>query len=480
VEVIGLNRERAETHLRRIAEAELRRSSGRAQPSGDPDIERIRQVARTLRAVHAIDQAAVNALLADFELALTIRRPAELLAFARRSGGTVFKSAYRSTLTITHASQAIPGGTAPAAGTQSPPPPDSRVLPVGLMIPVTADDTSGEIYLMAYAHGAGGALFSVHARVHERPFAGTAGVPEHAHGMQPLNNLTAADEAGVSYALFFSGDGSDGEWTGQLRLHPDPPPGIRWLDLAVPGGAVTRVSLGSNPRPASTVFESTLSPGEHLLNRMAIQLLVQHPAGRLDDVVEALIAAGVLSPLSPVLGQLAALCDELGITPAPVSPAHASTAHASTAPACKLPEAWRSVLDYRVRIDDGIPSPGSGFAALAVAFPELDGTTLTLLGLHNHQDETFLHLHVRGVREPAYHYLAALPLLLWLRDDTGGWHTLGGSGTWSTHGGWHTHGDEMTARLPVVPPLLLDSTRLEIIATGLSAQARMTVALQWR
>jgi hypothetical protein len=266
VEVISLDRERAETHLRRIGETELRQATGQPQQGGRGG-QRVKRVARALRAVEAIDQVTVDAFLADFELALTARRPGALAALARRSGGTAFHGAYRS-------------------------------------------------------------------------------------------------------------------------------------------------------------------------------------------------------------GQLTALYDQLGfehgITPAPASPVAAS----------ELPEAWRSVLDYRALGHRQTADPGTSFAALAAALPGLDGTTLTLLGLHNHHGETFLHIHVKGLWEPTDDYLAALPLLLWLRDDAGGWHTLDGSGSWSTHGGWSTHGDEMTARASVVPPLPHSAT-LEIIATGLSAEARMTVPLQW-
>jgi hypothetical protein len=482
VEVTGMDRDRvarnrAETHLRRIAEAELREASGpgrQPRPSGG---QRAGQVAQVLRAVDAIDQVTVDALLADLELALTVRRPAEQPSLAsgsgrRRMAGSVsgsgavsysgFASGASSGATSHSVSASVivgpsmPSGAAPSVVQEPPAPVGNRVLPVGLMIPVAADDTSGELYLMAYAQSAGGALFSMHARIHEQPSPGATRVPGHPPGMQLLSNLTATDEAGVSYALSFSGGGSNGEWSGQLGLFPDPPPGIRWLDLTAPGGSVTRVSLDSTPPPACTVTESRLSVGEQLLHRMAVQLLVRRPAGRLDDVVEALILADVLSPLSPVPGQLAALCDQLGyehgIPPAPGS---------------ELPEEWRSVLDHR-----GTPGTGPGFAALAAAFPELDGSTLTLLGLHSTRDETILHIRVTGRWEPTDHYLTTLPLLLWLRDDSGGWHAVGGSG------GWSTSGDEINARMSVVPPLPHSAT-LEVIATGLSAQAQLTMPLHW-
>ncbi len=97
------------------------------------------------------------------------------------------------------------------------------------------------------------------------------------------------------------GGGSDG-WT--LMLDPDPPPDTATM----------------------TVGEATADPGEHMLHAVAAWLLAAAvpqdtvtglaapgsgplPAGAdgLGDLIAALQAAGALSPLSPVPGQLAAL-----------------------------------------------------------------------------------------------------------------------------------------------------------------------------
>src|SRR5581483_4305465 len=90
-----------------------------------------------------------------------------------------------------------------------------RVVPVGMMVPLRRFGVHGELYLLAYARTSGGARFSMYAR-----------------------------ERGV------------------LRLDPDPPPDIRWLDLIVGDGVTRRISLEPPPHPPRvTMTEASHSPG---------------------------------------------------------------------------------------------------------------------------------------------------------------------------------------------------------------------------
>jgi len=70
-----MNRERAETYLRVLAEAELRRAT--SQPWSDAPqggyAARVRRVAQVLAFVGALDEAAADQILDDFELALGAR-----------------------------------------------------------------------------------------------------------------------------------------------------------------------------------------------------------------------------------------------------------------------------------------------------------------------------------------------------------------------------------------------------------------------
>ena len=64
--------DRAETHLRLVAEAELRRA--REQDASVPVGGRVVRIAEALTAVGAIDAATADAIQDDFELALAGRQ----------------------------------------------------------------------------------------------------------------------------------------------------------------------------------------------------------------------------------------------------------------------------------------------------------------------------------------------------------------------------------------------------------------------
>ena len=76
-----MNREGAETYLRLLAEAELRGPMGpaRRQPWAGPggSTARLTAVAQALTAVRAIDPEIVEDILADFDLAVSVRQPAD-------------------------------------------------------------------------------------------------------------------------------------------------------------------------------------------------------------------------------------------------------------------------------------------------------------------------------------------------------------------------------------------------------------------
>jgi len=113
--------------------------------------------------------------------------------------------------------------------------------------------------------------------------------------------------------------------------------------------------------------------------------LLPHPAAGLGDIVAALYAADALPPGSPVPGQLARLCARLGIS-----------GHGILAPpAGDLPEPWLNMLSRYHRRE---PYPAAdGVAATVAGFPELDGASVTILGLHHSNDRTILHMLASGV-----------------------------------------------------------------------------------
>jgi len=379
--------DRAETHLRLVAEAELRRA--RERDASVPVGGRVGRIAEALTAVGAIDAATADAIQDDFELALAGRQrkpPARWPAHAPwQPAGLRWMPRVK---------------TGPSARHGAP----DRLVPVGMTIPLRS----------AESHGASG------------------------------------------------GSGSS-ELSGQLRLRPDPPPGLRWLDLAAgPAERATRVRLDPAPPPEVTISPTALTPGEHLLNRLAASLLgsgrtrigpvlLTGTAEDLDDIVEALQAVGALPPLSPVPGQLATLYARMNVP------------GVTAAPAGDLPERWLSVLDRPRGNPD--PEPGQSSAGAAVTLPEVDGIKILILGLHRNENGTVLHLQASAV-EPK----GGLPVL-WLRDDGGHWHTTRPRGT-STRDG------EVTMRLLIVPPVHRTAW-IEVVAAGMSAEVLTTLALRW-
>ena len=106
--------------------------------------------------------------------------------------------------------------------------------------------------------------------------------------------------------------------------------------------------------------------------------------------------------------------------------------------------------------------------------PELDGIRLAILGLHNYQDRSVLHMHASGPRCDTLH--GPDELYPWatirVRDSGGHWHatrTIGRSGM----------DGEVALRVEVVPPLSRADAWIELLAAGRSAEVRATLPLHW-
>ena len=378
------------------------------------------------------------------------------------------------------------------------------VVPVDQMIPVRSEgegvsgqmeDVSGEMYVLSYSQTATSTRLTVAARTrgefvppgiepswHDRPYA-----------TFPVHQFTATDDQGTRYQMGFIGRGErrPSELTGQITLDPGPAPGSCWLDLATtPGGPAIRIDLTQAPDGTEmTASPATSSPGEHLLHTMAMRLLLLalefpqeirlHPAvpppepftciaDGLGDAITALEACGALSPLSPVPGQLAALCASLNIT-----------GHGITAPPARdLPGPWLSMLTHYRRRKPQAALGGDGCAAVAAAFPELDGIRLTIVGLHNSEDRTVLFVQADGLTPDGYDGRLGVepdfPLRVWVRDSGGRWHATRAR-SWAG-----ADRSEVTMRLQVLPPLSRAAAWIDVVAAGQSAQARVTLPLRWQ
>jgi hypothetical protein len=482
-----VDRERAETYLRVLAESELRRATTRSPGAPERAVHaaRVKRVAQVLTIVGALDDGVADQVLDGFRLALGARQ-----AGAAGQHSLVLRSFTQPTARTQPAAGARPStaggpaaagsGTGMASGWKHAP------VPLGQMIAVRGSDVRGEVYLLSYARPASGPQFSVFART-RRPSG-----PWEPSGPRFFDPFTAIDDRGTSYQVTIRDIGSPQlGWT--LMLRPDPPHDPRWLDLTTTSGEpAARISLsppaGETRTPDATdvtVTQPAFTPGEQLLNTIAARLLAAAPAlphdpwlygttprpvplasvaDGLGDVIAALQDCGALSPLSPLPGQLAALCARLNVS------------HGITAPPARdLPEPWLSVLAQYQQRETGSAPVRDGCAAATVVLPELDGIRLAILGLHNCQDSTILHMHAS---DPACHMaygpieLYSWPPPIWIRDSDGRWHATRTSGRSGMDG-------DIALRVEVVPPLTRTAAWIEVLAPGLSAQARAKLPLRW-
>jgi len=527
-----MNRVRAETFLRLLAEAELRdvltRPASALRSAGYSITlpARLAQVAWALAAVDALEAEIALGILADVELALAIRRSPEPPARghpgrvgparvsgpagpARVSGpagpagpagpvpGSPRFLAPLGVNPLTRLSTVVPGmiaasalpagpfpaGAGPfpaAAGRTQGPGAAGRYVPVGLMILFHDEGISGELDVMSYAHTTSGARLVAGWRARDPLGLRHRGLP-------PMDQFTVADDRGTHYDLGFSIGGRPRS-TCELPLRPDPPDDVRWLDITAPGEAAVRINL-DRPRPPEhaepEVSQADLSPGEQLLNQMAERLLTMAP-----DLPEDLRLRLATGPP----GALADLATGLGATVAALEAADVLSPHSpvpgrlaalcaslrirehgiTAAPALDLPEQWLSLLAHYHRRKPDTALPRDGFAGLAAALPELDGVELVLLGLHNSDGRTWMNTLAFGQLPDQPQRPRGpdvfFPLSIWVRDSGGRWHI-------ACPAGWHGGRGEYALTLRLLPPLTRSTAWIEVLATGQSAEVRATVPL---
>jgi hypothetical protein len=371
-------------------------------------------------------------------------------------------------------------------------------VPVGQVIPGSFRG-GGDLLLLAYLQTPASAWFTTASALAGPPITGS-GTPQPDRPPQPpralpARPLTAVDDRGVSYQFMLIG----GFRTAVLELVPDPPHAIRWLDLLTSSGeSAFRINLDPpdpqrpppNPqRPPLeiAVTRTATSPGEILLDAIAARILIlvagstpgttaRPPAASNDqraffsdgpgNVTAALYAAGVLPPSSPVPGQLAALCERVGI------PDHGISAP----PAADLPQPWQSMLNGYHR-QPRPPLPGGSWVTVVAGLPELDGVQLTVLGLNHDEPNTVMHLVASGVTPDVdWSYSRAVRSLpaLWVRDSNGDWHAT------RTRGRMPWKDANMMIWLEIIPALAAGAGWIDVLAAGPSAQVQARLPLRWQ
>lgn len=456
-----MSRERAETYLRQLAEAELRartlpaaRIPGRGQDPG-----RLALAEPALVAVGVIDAGTADQIRADLELAVAVRQPGQQNQASPGQRGLP-PDARKQLAELMHNPSGRAGtvasyfpGLAAAYPRPAPHRAPWRVVPAGRVIPIRDRDVRRELLLVAYLQSADGARFTV------------------ADGR--FHGLTAVDDHGACYQI----ECRWGHAAALLVLRPDPPRHVRWLDLTTaPGEPATRIDLDPPiPAPDLTVTRNAHNPGELLLDVIAARILCAGAASFVADepgrIVAALHACGALPPASPVPGQLAGLCTRMG------NPGHGITAP----PAADLPEPWQHMLT-RPRLPQAGPAPGITAATIA----ELHGARITILGLHhsmivgryNSVTQTIVHMLVSGVTpEDDWTFgrvVRPLPAL-WARDSSGRWHATQTQGV-----GPSPSSREVIVWLAIVPPLDSGTPWIDVVATGRSAEVRIRLPLCWK
>jgi hypothetical protein len=492
-----MDREGAETYLRLLAEAAMRGSLAPAAAPRAPNASTMMMVGHALTAVGALDPVTAEEILTDFRLAVSVRHlhsepgqgPGQAVTVAQ------WLSQGRAVL---HAKS--PPGPSPAllpeegAGQER----ADRFVPVGMTVPFRAGAISGELCLMSFAQTGAGARFIAAWGIRTPSLEAQMG---RGHpGLIPFDLFTVTDDRGGRYQLDQTPGSGDLEWPNMIRLSPAPSQGVRWLDVAPPYRQAIRIDLrsagsGGDDTPGACrgpagdgprVSAVRLSPGEHLLVMLAEQLLTGTPefprrgllaapaagprramAAGFGDIIAALEAADVLSPLSPVPARLATLCASLDLD------GHGIT----VPPTLDLPEPWLSLLAHYQRRKPEPCQMREGYAALATSLPELDGLRLTMLGLQHTRGSSALHVLAQGpAPEPRPGPLdldLSFPLSFWLKDSGGRWHA-------ARPDRCHQADRERAIRLRLVPPLTRPAEWVEVMAGGRSAEVHARLPLSWR
>jgi hypothetical protein len=434
--------ERAETYLRLAVEAALRSATNEGPA-------RARNAADVLVDAGVLAGTVAAKIIADMNVALRVR--------GRRSSPENAGPLRRvSPFRPAQPAAVQPGETPEPSGRQAS---SWRVLPAG---PGTHASR-----LMALI------LTPDRALAPATVFFPPADGPAEYTGASPLTELTATDDAGMHYRLGFGDSTWAGStWTGTVIFIPAPPAAARWLAIMSPNGALLRADITVDPAVAATpcavLGPVPETPGERLLTRRAEAMLAANALGypvepgepSPGEAAAVLEGAGVLPPLSPAPGRLAALGQLLGL--------------ATVGPTDEVPGRWTAVITHygrRRRVN-----PVTGTASIAAGLPKIDGTRFVIAGLRSGTAGTFVHVLVDRLPRPVTRRSgrpADIGLSWWFRDDADGWH-LGSVEDVSPVGG-----AEGMLRLALLPPLGHATTALTAEIRGATQQVTVHLPVRW-
>jgi hypothetical protein len=442
--------EQAETYLRLLAEAEIRRAARGSGPGIARSLEQIRWAGDILVTVGLLTPEDVGRVAAELEAALLARPHQNPSRYAHRMSWVLAELAEPAT-------PPEPGG-----GQEIPPDGGWEIIPVGQRIAVAHDRAPSELHLMTLVRAPAGIAITAAMRMHWPADGSSTDLEITGAGPQhlPYDQLWAADDRGTRYRVGMNGEGGTLTWQGDISLTELPPPDARWLDLVADGThRLARIELDpggrAEVRPASATEPGPAAPpGERMLAVAAERLLASawdrggpRVQARLGETIAVLAGAGALAADSPAPARLAALCQRLDVSgPGITVPA-----------AAPIPARWTEVLPPPA---EAPPGP-EWFAPLGPAAVDLEGTRFAFAGLACAGGQTFLHMVASGLpRRPAYRSW-------WVRDGAGHWHL----GTETDMG----RTGMIAFRVRLTPPLRARPEAIEVEVTGRRGSVRAVV-----
>jgi hypothetical protein len=456
----------AETHARRLAEAQLRQAAlasrypwsdgdvkAGGEPPGEAGLLRVRAVLNALCHVGALGEARAWPVLSEFTSALAARglvHPEGLLRVVVPGESEAFLGP-------------LPVAPAPDGAYQA--------VPIAGVIPAEWEGYQGEVHLQTLILAPDSAMIvttfvSTWREAAGPPGGRVAGQPS----FPPFGGSGLTDDQGRRYRLDY--EAAEGGWfqSGVLSLSPVPPADVRWLDMPTGAGPALRIRL-AQPVPAARVTSQRLrwaAAGEHLLTAVADTLLgggsmagvtATAIAASLAEVADALHAAAALPDDSEIAAHLAALCQRRSIE------VRGPLAH--RARAAGLPGPWVDVLAQR----RGGPGEGrTGVVPVAAVLPEVDGARFVLAGLSSWERQVSMPVAAWGWSPWPRAFRPGQPFSWWARDDTGRWH-VGRTSPYQLRA--------RTFQVEFTPPLHPSVRSLDIVLTGSARRVRVSVPLHW-
>jgi hypothetical protein len=284
------------------------------------------------------------------------------------------------------------------------------------------------------------------------------------HGSWGPPEFTVGDDQGSSVTASFSGGGSDVQWNGHLEVDPPLARDTAWIEIDG-----HRIDLVDDPPEVEVSVEDVpdaSSPMAYLWHEVAGSSDFGPGRGNLDSAIDALLAAGALSPDDPELGQLRL------VLPALEHSHFMFRGGGTTIPHTKLPERWRSLFS---RIDVNGGEGETLTMAVGALTPEFDGIQLLVSVLRSSGEGFATEVTLVGSpggRRSFTPDLEEQRLVWWARDDRGNWY-LGQIGDWS--------GGDGTGEGSVMfwPNLDHDATTLELMPTTARAVCKIRIPLRW-